>query len=104
MSVRPTNIKWTYGIFTANFCSVLLPSSLHPHPQLSGGKGGYNISCSDIRYFQLRISVNTLPHCSCILDPQILGLAWITMNYLYKTTFFEEIPEDNFKAKTISVE
>jgi hypothetical protein len=26
------------------------------------------------------------------------------MNYLYKTTFFEETPEDQFKAKIISVE
>jgi hypothetical protein len=46
-----------------------------PERQLSGGKGGYNISCSDIRYFQLTISVNTLPRWSYILAPQILGLA-----------------------------
>jgi hypothetical protein len=68
-------------------CSVLLPSSLHPSPPTQGGKvGGYNISCSDIRYFQLRYSVNTLPHFSYILAPTF-GLAYIIMNYLYKTAF-----------------
>jgi hypothetical protein len=33
-----------------------------------------------------------------------VGLAKITMNYLYKMAFFEEAPEDNFKAKIISME
>ncbi len=75
ISMRPKNHKGTHRNFAAYFFSVLLYSSLHPHPQLSMGKGGYNIFCSDISYFEWKISVNTL-HTSLQLysGPQILGL------------------------------
>jgi hypothetical protein len=68
--MRLKNHKGTHHNFAASFCSVLLCSSLHPHPQLSMGKGGYNISCSDISYFEWKISVNTLHHCNYILAPK----------------------------------
>jgi hypothetical protein len=86
-----------------NFCSVLLWSSFHPPPQLSGGRGG--AITTDIRYLHLRISVNTIHQCSYVHSrPQILGLASITMKQLFKMAFFEETPKHNFKAKIISVE
>ncbi len=60
---------------TWHFCREFLfcfapQQSLPPTPNSVGGRWGYNISCSDIRYFQLRISVNTFPHCSYILAPK----------------------------------
>jgi hypothetical protein len=56
--------------FCCEFSFCFAPQqSPPPTPNSVGGRGGYNISCSDIRYFQLRISVNTFPHCSYILVP-----------------------------------
>jgi hypothetical protein len=54
---------------TPYFCRQFLfcfapQQSPPPTPNSVGGRWGYDITCSDIRYFQLRISVNTLPHCS----------------------------------------
>jgi hypothetical protein len=49
------------------FCSPAFSTPRPPPPNSVGGRGGYKISYSDIRYFQLRISVNTLPYCSYIL-------------------------------------
>ncbi len=40
VSVSPTNVKLTYGIFAANFCSVLLPSSLNRPTPTKWGEGG----------------------------------------------------------------
>jgi hypothetical protein len=45
-----------------------------------------------------------LPYLSAALFwPQILEWGEINMNYLSKMLFFDETPEDNFKAETISV-
>jgi hypothetical protein len=54
------------------FCSPAVSTTT---PNSMGERGGYNISCRDIRHFQLRISANTLPHCNYILVLKILGLA-----------------------------
>ena len=62
-------------INTAHFCREFLfcfalQLSPPPTPNSVGGRGVYNISCSTIGYFQLRIYVNTLHHCSYILAPK----------------------------------
>jgi hypothetical protein len=62
-----TNTRHFCRKFFVLFCS---PAVSTPTPNSVGGREGYNISCSDIRYFHLRISVNTLPHCSYILAPE----------------------------------
>ncbi len=67
---EPNKHKMNTRHFCHEFLFCFAPQQSQPPPPTQWGKGGYNISCSDIRYFQLRISVNTLPHCSYILAPK----------------------------------